>query len=83
MELITITSPEELNIFTNLIKKYAEKHKNDNSKLKILKKILQEARQKLQNEIKVEIEARNYLDELYLKIHNNNVSKYFINPSIV
>ena len=83
MEL-TISSPEELNILTNLIKKYAEKHKNDNSKLKILKKILQEGRQKLRDEIKAEVEARDYLDELYLKTHNNDVSsKYFINSSIV
>ena len=64
MEL-TISSPEELNILTNLIKKYAEKHKNDNSKLKILRNILQEGRQKLRDEIKAEVEARDYLNELY------------------
>ena len=67
MEL-TISSPEELNILTNLIKKYAEKHKNDNSKLKILKKILQEGRQKLLDEMKAEAESREYINELYEKV---------------
>ena len=67
MEL-TISSSEELNILTNLIKKYAKTHKNDNKKLKILQKILQEGRQKLLDKMKAEAESREYINELYEKV---------------
>ena len=67
MEL-TISSSEDLNVLTNLIKKYAEKHKNDNNKLLILQRILQEGRQKLLNEMKAEADAKEYMNELYEKV---------------